>query len=116
MRPSLILLFVIANLIAGCATSGSNPVVDMPSWMGGLPADAPPRPVPMAPRNALTSFMSAFEPSPATAISSSNSHDLRSDLSPPCEPSNRRRGEGASENGHGCHQFVVMGTNRSLSA
>jgi hypothetical protein len=44
MKPSLILLFVIANLIAGCATSGRNPVADMPSWMGGLPADAPPRP------------------------------------------------------------------------
>jgi hypothetical protein len=30
--------------MAGCTTSGSNPVADMPSWMGGLPADAPPRP------------------------------------------------------------------------
>ncbi|WP_157088791.1 hypothetical protein [Bradyrhizobium jicamae] len=44
MKPILILLFAIANLIAGCATSGSNPVADMPSWMGGLPANAPPRP------------------------------------------------------------------------
>jgi hypothetical protein len=44
MKSNLILLFSIANLIAGCATSGSNPVADMPSWMGGLPAGAPPRP------------------------------------------------------------------------
>jgi hypothetical protein len=43
MKPSLIFLFLIANLVAGCATS-SNPVADMPSWMGGLPAGAPPRP------------------------------------------------------------------------
>ena len=44
MKLSLILLFAIANLIAGCASTGSNPIADMPSWMGGLPADAPPRP------------------------------------------------------------------------
>ncbi|MEH2611849.1 hypothetical protein V1293_004138 [Bradyrhizobium sp. AZCC 1693] len=44
MKPSLILLLAITNLIAGCASTGSNPVADMPSWMGGLPADAPPRP------------------------------------------------------------------------
>ena len=44
MKRSLVYLFVIANLIGGCASSGSNPVADMPSWMGGLPADAPPRP------------------------------------------------------------------------
>jgi hypothetical protein len=44
MKPSLILLFAIANLIAGCATSGSNPVADMPLWMGGLPGNVPPRP------------------------------------------------------------------------
>lgn len=44
MKPGLIFMFVIANLIAGCATTGSNPVADMPSWVGGLPADAPPRP------------------------------------------------------------------------
>jgi hypothetical protein len=44
MKPSLILLFVIADLIAGCASSGSNPIADMPHWMGGLPPNAPPRP------------------------------------------------------------------------
>jgi hypothetical protein len=43
MKANLIFLFLIANLIAGCATS-SNPVANMPAWMGGLPADAPPRP------------------------------------------------------------------------
>ena len=35
---------IIANLLVGCTTTGSNPVADMPAWMGGLPADAPPRP------------------------------------------------------------------------
>jgi hypothetical protein len=44
MKQSLVALFLIANLLAGCTTSGSNPVADMPPWMGGLPADAPPRP------------------------------------------------------------------------
>jgi hypothetical protein len=44
MKPSLILLFVIADLIAGCASSGSNPIADMPHWMGGLPPNTPPRP------------------------------------------------------------------------
>ena len=44
MMPRLIVLSLIANLLSGCTTSGSNPVADMPSWMGGLPADAPPRP------------------------------------------------------------------------
>ncbi len=44
MKPSLTALFLIAYLVAGCTTSGSNPVADMPSWMGGLPAGAPPRP------------------------------------------------------------------------
>ena len=44
MKPSLMALFLIANLLAGCTTTGGNPVADMPSWMGGLPADAPPRP------------------------------------------------------------------------
>ena len=39
MKANLIFLFLIANLIAGCATS-SNPVANMPAWMGGLPADA----------------------------------------------------------------------------
>jgi hypothetical protein len=43
MKANLIFLFLIANVIAGCAT-GSNPVADMPSWMGGLPPGAPPRP------------------------------------------------------------------------
>jgi hypothetical protein len=44
MKPTLIPLFLIASLLAGCTTTGSNPVADMPSWMGGLPAGAPPRP------------------------------------------------------------------------
>jgi hypothetical protein len=44
MKPSLIPLFLIANLLVGCTTTGSNPVADMPAWMGGLPADVPPRP------------------------------------------------------------------------
>jgi hypothetical protein len=35
MKPSLIPLFLIANLLPGCTTTGSNPVADMPSWMGG---------------------------------------------------------------------------------
>jgi hypothetical protein len=30
MKPSLIALFLIANLLSGCTTSGSNPVADMP--------------------------------------------------------------------------------------
>jgi hypothetical protein len=38
------LFFLMCSLLAGCTTTGSNPVADMPSWMGGLPADAPPRP------------------------------------------------------------------------
>jgi hypothetical protein len=42
MKPGLIILFLAANLVSGCATN-SNPVADMPAWMGGLPADAPPR-------------------------------------------------------------------------
>jgi hypothetical protein len=37
-------MFAITNMIAACTSSGSNPVADMPSWMGGLPAGAPPRP------------------------------------------------------------------------
>jgi hypothetical protein len=44
MKPTLILMFAITNMIAGCTSTGSNPVADMPSWMGGLPAGAPPRP------------------------------------------------------------------------
>jgi hypothetical protein len=44
MKPTLILMFAITNLIAGCTSTGSNPVADMPSWMGGLLAGAPPRP------------------------------------------------------------------------
>jgi hypothetical protein len=39
---SLVILAV--PLLAGCASSGSNPVADMPHLMGGLPSDAPPRP------------------------------------------------------------------------
>jgi hypothetical protein len=38
MKPSLIPLFLIANLLPGGTTTGSNPVADMPPWMGGLPA------------------------------------------------------------------------------
>jgi hypothetical protein len=41
MKTSLCFFF---SLLAGCMTRGSNPVADMPAWMGGLPADAPPRP------------------------------------------------------------------------
>jgi hypothetical protein len=42
MKTGLIILFLAANLVSGCATN-SNPMADAPSWMGGLPADAPPR-------------------------------------------------------------------------
>ena len=42
MKAGLIFLFLAANVVSGCATS--NPVADAPSWMGGLPAGAPPRP------------------------------------------------------------------------
>jgi hypothetical protein len=42
MMPRLLVLSLIANLLSGCTTSNSNPVADMPSWMSGLPADAPP--------------------------------------------------------------------------
>ena len=38
------LFFLMSSLLAGCTTTGSNPVADMPAFMGGLPADAPPRP------------------------------------------------------------------------
>jgi hypothetical protein len=44
MKPSLIPIFLFAGLLVGYTTTGSNPVADMPAWMGGLPADAPPRP------------------------------------------------------------------------
>jgi len=37
------LLIFASGLLAGCATSGSNPMADMPQRMGGLPPDAPPR-------------------------------------------------------------------------
>ena len=37
-------VILILGLLAGCASTGSNPVADMPAWMGGLPANAPPRP------------------------------------------------------------------------
>jgi hypothetical protein len=44
MRFVVPLLIVASGLLAGCVTSGSNPVADMmPQWMGGLPPDAPPR-------------------------------------------------------------------------
>jgi hypothetical protein len=43
MKPSLIPIFLVANLLAGCTTTGSNPLADMLASMGGLPADAPPR-------------------------------------------------------------------------
>ena len=39
-----VLPLLIGAALAGCATTGSNPVADMPSWAGGLPAGAPPRP------------------------------------------------------------------------
>ena len=35
-------LILAGPLLVGCTTTG-NPMADMPSWMGGLPADAPPR-------------------------------------------------------------------------
>jgi hypothetical protein len=38
-----VILIAAGSLLASCSTTGSNPVADMPSWMGGLPADAPPR-------------------------------------------------------------------------
>jgi hypothetical protein len=43
-HPILAILILSAPLFAGCASTGSNPVADMPHWMGGLPSDAPPRP------------------------------------------------------------------------
>jgi hypothetical protein len=43
MRIVVPLLIFASGLLAGCASSGSNPVADMPHWMGGLPPDAPPR-------------------------------------------------------------------------
>ena len=36
-------VILILGLLAGCASTDSNPVADMPAWMGGLPADAPAR-------------------------------------------------------------------------
>ncbi len=44
MKLGLSVFILASSLLAGCASTGSNPVADMPSWMGGLPADAPPRP------------------------------------------------------------------------
>ena len=44
MKRGLPILLLGATCLAGCASSGSNPVADMPSWLGGLPANAPPRP------------------------------------------------------------------------
>jgi hypothetical protein len=43
MNLGLSLFILASSLLAGCASTGSNPVADMPAWMGGLPADAPPR-------------------------------------------------------------------------
>jgi hypothetical protein len=43
MKLGLSVFILASSLLAGCASTGSNPVADMPSWMGGLPADAPPR-------------------------------------------------------------------------
>ncbi len=42
VKSRLIFLFLITNLIAGFTATGSNPVADMPSWIGGLPSGAPP--------------------------------------------------------------------------
>ena len=44
MKRDLPILLLGCACLAGCASTGSNPVADMPAWMGGLPADAPPRP------------------------------------------------------------------------
>jgi hypothetical protein len=44
VRSVLSLVILAVPLLAGCASSGSNPVADMPHWIGGLPSDAPPRP------------------------------------------------------------------------
>ena len=44
MKLSQTVLILALSLLAGCASTGTNPVADMPAWMGGLPADAPPRP------------------------------------------------------------------------
>ena len=43
MKLGLSVFILASSLLAGCASTGSNPVADMPAWMGGLPADAPPR-------------------------------------------------------------------------
>jgi len=37
-------LILAGLLLASCTTTGSNPVADMPHAIGGLPANAPPRP------------------------------------------------------------------------
>jgi hypothetical protein len=39
-----VLLIAAGVLVPGCTTTGSNPMADVPNWMGGLPPDAPPRP------------------------------------------------------------------------
>ena len=44
MKLGQTVLILALSLLAGCASTGTNPVADMPAWMGGLPADAPPRP------------------------------------------------------------------------
>jgi hypothetical protein len=43
MRILLPFVILASQLLVGCTTTGGNTVADMPSWMGGLPADAPPR-------------------------------------------------------------------------
>jgi len=44
MKLGLSVFILASSLLTGCASTGSNPVADMPSWMGGLPAGVPPRP------------------------------------------------------------------------
>ena len=39
MKRGLPILLLGATCLAGCASTGSNPVADMPAWMGGLPAE-----------------------------------------------------------------------------
>jgi hypothetical protein len=41
---SICLLLILAPLLFGCASSGSNVFADAPTWLGGEPADVPPRP------------------------------------------------------------------------
>jgi hypothetical protein len=43
MKYSLMFPFLIVCSLAECTTSGSNPIADMPQFMGGLPPNVPPR-------------------------------------------------------------------------